>query len=149
MAQHLARLTVLQISQSNNICALEFVKWISLLQGSITRTPCVWVFLYWKRFALFRNLWRPFEGVCFPGACVLPETKTHGHGQNAFTCVCSPCVFVKLKSIRPLTRTLRRGLILSDFWMLVGGFLDDFFKEPSNRCQPVGFFSLMGKYVYI
>jgi hypothetical protein len=119
LAQHLARLTVLQISQSNNICALEFVKWISLLQGSITRTPCVWVFLYWKRFALFRNLWRPFEGVCFHGACVLPETKTHGHGQNAFTRVCSPCVFVKLKSIRPLTRTLRRGLILSDFWMLV------------------------------
>lgn len=26
---------------------------------------------------------------------------------------------MKLKSIRPLTRTLRRGLILSDFWMLV------------------------------
>jgi len=80
----LASLAVLQITQSNNIRAL--LTWISLLlQGSIKRTPRIWVFLYWKRFALFRNLRRPFEGVCFHGACVLPEIKTHGHGQNAFT----------------------------------------------------------------
>jgi hypothetical protein len=112
LAQHLASLAVLQITQSNNIRAL-LTRISLLLQGSIKRTPRIWVFLYWKRFALFRNLRRPFEGVCFHGACVLPEIKTHGHGQNAFTrarfdselyivyCACkytvlNPCSYVYL-----------------------------------------------------
>jgi len=125
LAQHLASLAVLQITQSNNIRAL--LTWISLLlQGSIKRTPRIWVFLYWKRFALFRNLRRPFEGVCFHGACVLPEIKTHGHGQNAFTrarfdselyivyCACrytvlNPCSYVYLGPRAQLTRQPTEG----------------------------------------
>ena len=73
--------------------------WISLLlQGSIKRTPRIWVFLYWKGFALFRNLRRPFEGVCFHRPVFYQKLK-HMVMDKMHSRAYLPCVFVKLSPL--------------------------------------------------